>query len=261
MKFNPTLHEIVNEEAERLGKKPEPINASAKPDLEAKVEGTLENKGGFLEIGGVSYRGAIHTVHLLKGLLDNGALRTQDEWIEYSKQTQARGEFYVPDFPLLHGIVTALHEQRNDGAKKNEIEEIRSGLKKQIRENWLLTLTRVRYNVAANDQVINNFGMADQYTKNGDFVGPDGAIKDVNAPELYHALLGTNDVDKIRAVYKWLNGTDTHMWRVNARPEKGFHERVARLGASSDGAYLNCDGDALSSDPAHGVRLVRAKKI
>ena len=260
MKFNPTLHEIVNEEAERLGKKPELINASAKLDLEAKVEGTLENKGGFLEIGGVSYRGAIHTVHLLKGLLDNGASRTQDAWAEYSKQTQARGEFYVPDFPLLHGIVTALHEQRNEAGKK-EIEEIRSGLKKQIRENWLVTLTRVRYNAAANDQVINNFGMADQYTKNGDFVGPDGAIKDVNAPELYHALLGTNDVDKIRAVYEWLNGTDTHMWRVNARPEKGFHERVARLCADSSRMDLDCYRYAQNSDPARGVRLVRAKKI
>jgi len=81
------------------------------PGREAKTRiHTTEN---FWTIEGVLYRGKVHAVDLAKTLLDNGTAKTQDRWIDYTREARTRNDFYLPDFPLLHGIVTRLYEQRS----------------------------------------------------------------------------------------------------------------------------------------------------
>ena len=141
---------------------------------------------------------------------------------------------------------------KRDSKDKNE--DAREFLRKTSRERWLMTLTRIRHFPRGKDEIIHNFGtLVDPHKMEADFVGPDGLIKDTNAP--YAGLLGTSDsVSQIDNVFKWLNGTSAYIYRLNEKPRK-VDERVARFGADSGGADLSCDGYPSYGGESLGVRL------
>lgn len=217
-----------------------------------KTNSPLEDLEDFWRIPNVNYRNGIYTVDLLKSLLDNGNSKTQEQWVEYSKQAKQNNNFYVGDMPLYHTIFTAL--SKNNGKDAQEAIDF---IKAQMRAKWLMTLTRIKYNPKGKDEVVNNYGMDDEYAIKTNFVGADEFIAKSKDTDYLKAILGTNNIDEINEVYQRINGTDAHIWRVNSKPGN-IDERVAGFVASLDRVGLNC-WDPWYSDSSFGVRPTRAK--
>ena len=218
--------------------------------LEEKAEeiSSLENLTDFWRIPNVSYRNGIYTVDLAKELLDNRNAKTQEQWVEYSKQAKQNNNFYTGDMPLHHAVFTAL--SKNNG---KDAQEAMNFVKEQMRAKWLMTLTRLRYNPKGKDDAINNYGMDDEYAIETKLVGADEWIKDSKNIDYLKAILGNNNVNEINQVYQRINGTEARIWRLNSKPEN-IDERVAGFVAGSGGVGLGCCRDPGGSYSSLGVR-------
>ena len=259
MKYNPKLAEIVNREVELEERAGAGKKGGEKAEPPKKVE--IAQLGDFWRIDGVQYRNGIHTVDLAKTLLENGEARTQDDWAKHYESAIDGEGFYTPDYPLFYGLVKALHSVRDDTSKSSEVVSSHDFIRDNSRAKWMMTLTRVRYNPAGNDEVIHNYGTRNQYEEQVGFVGVDEWIKNTANPFVCQKLLNTTDgVAQINEVFKWLNGTDAYLWRVNKRPDK-IDERVAWFNASSVRAGLDCGGDPPTADSPLGDGSAGAKKI
>src|SRR3989344_6078504 len=224
-----------------------------------EAETRIHTTADFWTIEGVFYRGKVHAVDLAKTLLDKGAVKTQDRWIDYTREARTRNDFYLPDFPLLHGIVTRLYEQRSQAG----VEAIRAQVQAWTREKWLMTTTRIKYNKKGQDEVIHNYTLPDEERIDTSFVGPDEWIKGSTTPEAVQVLLGTSQsMQEINTVYRWLNGTDTYLCRKNTKLSQP-DERVAKLYANSDMVILDldCYWDPQNSNSGLGVRARNNRSI
>jgi hypothetical protein len=214
-----------------------------------QVPGTgIQANSDFWKIPGVNDRGKIGTYGLSKTLLDNGSSKTQDEWASYSEQAKQRQDFYLGDMPLYHSISTALFKQ----PESQNREEARVFIQKNMREKYLMTLTRVAYQPKGKDKIIHNFGISEQYLLDELIVGEDRVIETKDSKALT-VLLGTGDISEINSVYQWLNQTNAYIWRLNNKP-KQVDERVAWFDAGSGGAGLDCGGGPADTGAGLGVR-------
>jgi len=211
----------------------------------------------FWKVEGVEYRNGIYTVELAKALLDNGNTKTQDQWIEYSKQVKARNGFYTGDFQLYHSLFTALYKNRDKDSARQEVEEARKFLRETFRKKYPLTLTRIAYQPRGMDKIIHSKGMPDEFSLDVNFVDSDEWVKDAKNPAVYKALLGSDNIHEINNVYNWINGTDAYLYRLNSKPSS-IDERVARFIADSVRADLDCDWFPRYSDSTLGVRVARS---
>jgi hypothetical protein len=216
------------------------------------VNPTFQSNLDFWTIENVQYRNEIFKVDLLKTLLDNGNLKIQDEWSEYSKTAKQSGSFYVGDFPMYHSLFTSLFKLKDNP----RIEEIRSFLQEQFKAKWLTTLTRINYNSKGNDKIIHHYKMLDEYSIQDSFVGPDECVKDSKNKTNYKSLLNSDNLQEINAVYNWITGKDAYLWRINSKPAS-LDERVAWFGAVSGGADLYCARSPSSQCSALGVRAAK----
>src|SRR3989338_3848822 len=216
------------------------------------IPASINSVSDYWSIDGVQYRNGIHTVDLSKSLLDGESAKTQDQWVAHYNDAKGKNEFHAPDFPLLYGIVRALHTVRDNVSVKTQVDEAKKFLFEKSRAHWLMTLTKIIYNSSGTDEIIHNFGTIDHYERQLAFVGPDEYISKTARQDDYKALLQTDDsAQQIHDVFKWLNGTDTYLSRVNSRPKK-LDERVARFSADSGRADLYCDGVSTNSNRALG---------
>ena len=224
---------------------------SVNPPLKSPVVSTnVQSNADFWSIS-LLYRGEQYTADLMKTLLEDGRVHTQDEWAARYERVRGSDEFYTPDYPAFYGIVKS--------AKIAGLEDVRTFLKDTSRAKWLMTLTRIAYQPSSHDTVIHNYGTQDRYQTSVDFITLNEFIINTNKPWSYQGLLETRDnVQEINEVFNWLNGTNTYAWKLNSKPDKVI-ERVARFGAGSDWAGLYCDGNPTGSDSSLGVRL--RKKI
>ena len=231
---------------------------AAAPVPDASTEGShdfsLEALADSWKINGVQYRNGIYQVELSKQLLPSG---TQDEHAARSREAITRGEYQVGDFPLYFSTKRALFLNKDAPGFKDEIEQIRAFLQKQIREHRLVTLTRIRNTHSGQEKVIHNYKLDDQYELEEDLVGPDEWVKDSQNSLPYKALLGADNLQEIDAVYNWLNGTPARIYRLNSKPEQDI-ESIAWVDAYSDRVLLSCYRNPQISVPAVGVR---ARKI
>ncbi|MEK6820585.1 MAG: hypothetical protein AABX71_02630 [Nanoarchaeota archaeon] len=210
------------------------------------------------QIQGVNYRNNIIRVDLAKQLLDSGKAKTQDRWAEYRNIAEPKGDFYTGDMPLYHAVFTALFNQKD----KSESEEAKQFIQKSMREKWLMTLTRPAYQPKGKDKIIHNYNTNDFYPLEETIVGPDRKIAKADSLALKN-ILGTGNIKEIKDIYKWLNDTDTYLYRLNSKPSK-VDERVAWFGAGSGRLGLYCDRYPDFSISSLGVRVVReahAQKI
>ena len=196
-----------------------------------KTNVNIHSIDDYWRIEGVNYKGKIKTINLAQQLLPN---MTQDKHAEYREQAISKGEFYTGDMPLYHAVFTALFNQKD----KPESEQARQFIKKSMREKWLMTLTRIAYQPRGKDKIIHNYNTKDEYSLEENIVGEDRFIEDADRSAL-KALLGTDNIQEIKNIYNWINETDTYIWRINSKPNK-VDERVARFGADSDRADLDC---------------------
>ena len=224
------------------------MEESKKPETQ-KLEMPVISSGNYWQVPGVEYRNGIYTVNLLKTLLDNGETKPQDEWIEYSLEARKKGEIYTGSMPFQYSLFRTLSSQEIPEAL-----EAREFIKKQMREKWLMTTTRLRYNPSGKDEIIHDYKMPDEFSFNVDLVGKDKLIEQNDAGVL-EALLLDSDANRVNKVFNSINGTNAYIWRLNSKP-KQRHERVAWFDAGSGGALLNCNWDPSLRYSSLGVYVV-----
>jgi len=245
-----------------LERKDDGAGNGGNPNPPSPLGTDIQGNPDFWRINGVEYRNEIYVVDLMKTLLDGGNAKTQDEWIEYSRQAKANNGFYNTGMPLFHSLFRTCYLGR-DATNKQEIEEIREFVGKQFAQRFPLTLTRILYQPKAKgsveDILIQNKGMDDEYSERVGFVGPDEWVKDSKTPQAYKALFGSDDLAEINAVYNWLTGKNAYLWRVNSRSSK-VDERVARFWAYSGRAGFSWYRDPAGASASLGVRYARVAR-
>ncbi|MDO8509407.1 MAG: hypothetical protein Q7S27_07035 [Nanoarchaeota archaeon] len=227
-KYDPNLAHELNKQTEALIRK-EKIKAKLEEKNKVPIPPTtkiddspispIQNHSDFWTIPGVVYRDEIVTVDLFKYLLDGGNRKTQDEWILYSIEAKARGDFYTGDMPLHHASFTKAYKMSDSPIK----EEIRKFIKNCMIEHYLATTTTLFYQPKAlslEDVIVHNIDMPDKYEIREYFTLPDEFVRDSYRPSNYEALLGSNNLEEIQNVYYWLTDNDPLLYRVNSILDK-----------------------------------------
>ncbi len=224
----------------------------------ASTNPSIQSSADFWSISGVQYRNGVYTVDVMKSLLDSGNAKKQDDWVALYDAARDKNEFHIPDYPLLYGVIRSLYSLRDDAVQEAEVTEAHKFLKDTSRAKWLMTSTCIKYQSSEDDLIVHNYGTRDAYEERAAFMGVDKKIEASDSAALYQKLLGTSDeTSGVLDVFKWLNGTDTYIYRVNARPAT-VDERVAGFGADSVWVGLGCYGVPANSGAGLGVRLSRA---
>jgi hypothetical protein len=257
--INPRLREFVNAmslESSVISKAPPDQGGNAGGSQDCSIEELVN----CWRINGVSYRNGIYQVDASKTLLPEG---TQKEHAQRRKEALTNNGFYTPDYPLFHGVMNALYQNR-EGSFNGKIEEARTSfidfLSNFVKNRWLTTLTRIRYAPHGQDLVIHNCGQDDEYEVPSNFVGPSGDITkpETNAGTALQALLGTQQSpQEINQVYGWFRDTDYFLARIGTRPQE-ITEEMAIFVTRCKSACFDCFGDPLYPFPSLGVR---AEKI
>lgn len=203
------------------------------------------SQGDYWKIENVNYRGKIENVRLWKQLIPS---MNYDSLVKYSIQAKSKGEFYSPNIMLNFAIFDALHNSKDS----NEKEEARTFIQESLKK-YPTNLTGFIYNPKNQlDEIIHNYKMPnEQFSYNDNIVGPDREIISADKNVL-EKILGTNDIEKIKKVFKWINNTPTWIWRVNSKPTNK-DERVARLYANSGWVVVDCDRIPSDGYPSFGI--------
>ena len=213
---------------------------------------------GLEEITGTSFwkiyganRVDANRVDLLNGLLP---ARTQEEHVAHYGE-QGRDGFEIGSVPVIYSVAEAMFDNKEGSRYKDGIGRARDFLQKRMRNRFLLTSTRIRnMPEGQRDVVMHNYGLPSMQTIEADIIGHTELIADAKDTEAYTALFGSGDTEKIGRVFRWLNGTDVYLWRVNSKPDRAY-ETVAGFDANSVRAGLNCYWVPRGSYSALGVRL------
>ena len=208
---------------------------------------SVHDSDDFWTINNVSYRNGVYQVDFSKSLIGSGNEKKQDDWADYSEQARKRNGFYTGDMPLHHAIFASLYSQRDSP----QSEEARKFIQKSMRDSYPLTLTRIKYQPKGKDKIIHNYKTSDEYNLEENISGPDREIESSDSPAL-KALLGSDDVQKISEIYKWLNQTPTWFWRIEKPSD--VEERIARFIADFVGVYLNWNRNPDALYRSFGVR-------
>lgn len=209
----------------------------------------------YWEIPNIKYRGRFQKGRLLKNLLDDGSIKTQDEWSEYSTKAQEKGEFYVGDMPLYHALFEAIVQQNGNSVA----EEAKAFIKKSM-EKELSSLTRIIYSNPL-DFVYNNYNMKSEVITIGvKIVGFDEWIKDSPSSKYIETILKTKNASEVNTIWKEITGKDLFIGRINLMPEPQKDKcRIVGFGATSERAYIDCMADPSVVSPSLGVMMVEQK--
>jgi len=192
---------------------------------------------------GVKHRGENQTYRVFEQMTPPG---TQDDLIEkYGLQ--------IPNSQLVWALTERDYELRN--SSPNEAEQLRNFLKQGFRK-YPNTSSRIIYTSQGEDKVIHNVGTSDEYPLYANVVGVDGLIKDIPDKKVLESILGTYDVEKINEVSQWVNGTDSHIWRLNSKPKQ---EDTRVVGFDALGGRLGFDCYRVLSDEDPAFRVERIK--
>ena len=203
---------------------------------------------GHFTVPRVVYRGQKGTYALFEQMTSE---MIQDKLSEFYESEKSKGNPVPTDAPLIWAIATRAHELK--GENPEAVGKIRQLLQIGFRR-YPNTLTRIDYS-PENDVVVHNAGTSDQYSLEGNVVGPDGFINNIPDKNILESLLGTQDVSKINAVSQWINETDTYLWRLNSKPKK-FNKRVAGFNAHDCLLGPDCNWGPLGVCPAFRVLQV-----
>lgn len=215
---------------------------------------TLTEQDDRYVLNPVFYRGELYRVGLSKKLLDNGDSHTQDAWLATLKDSP----WHVPSGPLMLNIVNKLYEERA-GEYAKIIKKVQGILRKDFKDNWMSTSTRVRYTASGLDEVTHDYGTNEEWSVEADVVGPSLWVDaQSNCGESLDALLGTNHVEHLTTLTQWLNKQNPYLWRVNNRPQSEAVRALVLGVIDSNSFYVYADGFI---DDVRPVRGVASQKI
>ncbi len=212
----------------------------------AERQSGITHGESFWDVPGVSYRGETGTYREFKKMTPSMNL---DELAEWSEKERQEGNPHAIDSILNYAIWSQAYSLRQENPETAE--SLRVSIQQSLRI-YPNTLSAVIYTPKGRaDRLVHNYGTSDCYTLEGDFVGPDGLI--TNIPERFlEAVLGEQDPVKIDEVFRWINRTDSYVYRVNSKPGQR-DERVVRFRAGSGRLDLNCNRNPLNRYPAFQI--------
>jgi hypothetical protein len=220
-------------------------------------------------ISGVKYRNDVYVVDVSKALLENGAKKTQDGWIVYSKNALKNNGFVVGSLPMYHAIFSELEEHKNSPAYSGAVTSLIDFLNKPIREPGYATLTRIEYNRSKKSWVIHNVGMPDAQTiiKEVDL----GDKKDQGTARVYTSRFSTSTAgtrtwrsmtsedcntlfgsSNVSSVYSSLFNQDEFAWGFKLDSQV---IAVVRLGSKQNSFDISDNNNAAL--PAWGLRFTK----
>ena len=216
----------------------EPLNTTT--TTSSGLEGKIITSDDYWTIQNVNYQGEIQNVDLSKKI---SILRNFNDMIEKIKKTKA-DDFITVSMRDTYSLFKAVYE-----SKDKSKEEIRSFLKKKMKDSQLNTTTTIQYNKQSIffssrnvDEIIHNYNLPNVDNIPQKFIGPNEFVKDSNEIDLYGNLLGSKDVNEINTVFNWITGKDLKMLRLNYKGIFGIL-KIVSLVSSNDYQILNCNGD------------------
>ena len=210
-------------------------------------EFAIENLHDRYRLQGIPYNGEIYVVDWSKKLLDNGNKHTQEEWVQLLQNQ----EFQLPNTHIYH-VTCSLLYQHKEGKHSKLVKKLSALFRKDFKDNWMMTSTRVKYNQSDPDKVIHDFKTVNETSVDATFVGPDGYIVDNSFEDEMNVLLGAGDRDEINSVYNWISGKKPYLWRINSRPSNTA-ERAVVLGVYYGRFLIYAIGNIGNLRPARGV--------
>ncbi len=171
---------------------------------------------------------------------DNGAIKTQEEWILYFNQ-QGKRMISAPD---LYRI-----------GQQNGTSELVQSVRDDFKERWLITSTRETYNpniLTLDARITHNFGSTVvQPTEKTVLVSVygctplDEVLKTEKGVDYLRIKFDTNDSpDKIKETFAALSGKPsnlTYVWTPTRKSRLNYQERVAGFVFYGDGFHVGGD--------------------
>ena len=197
-------------------------------------------------VGPFSYQNGLYRISLSKELLDLHRWHTQDEWVDFLKNS----EWQLPSGPLLMGLMTKLYEER-EGKYTNIIKKIQKKLRQDFKDKWMVTSTRINHHTDRLDEVIHDYRRDEQIIE-GDVFGPHDWVTPASGFEgPMERLFGTRNLALLEDVSQWCSGKKPYLWR--------YRFKVNDAGALVLGGYNDSfDVYAIAIDidgPARGVSV------
>ncbi|MBI5065808.1 hypothetical protein HZA97_06230 [Candidatus Woesearchaeota archaeon] len=205
---------------------------------------------GRYVLNGVEYDHEVVSVGWSKELLDGGKSHTQKKWTELVKDTK----FRIASADLYFASLLILYKNQNS-SQAHLVEKVRQLFAKDFNENWMMTSTRLSYKHQGRDEVIHNYGSLESRALKSNFAGNHCYVDEIGGlGNNMIALLGSNDLNEVSEVFKWITGKRTYLRRLN-KPTTGSLERAVVFG----GYYFSiiASGSISSGWPARGVVVVR----
>jgi hypothetical protein len=227
------------------------VKPASQPPLSAHSSLSIDDLADRYVISSVAYRDGLYEVSLSKELLDSGTMRTQDDWVAHL----ASSEWRLPSGPLAIALYTTLYTARK-GPHTKTIAAIQRKLRKDHKEYWMSTGTRIKYSPNGLDTIIHEYGTPDANDLSAEVVGPDDWVTPESGFEgVITALLGTCNIPLLEDVSAWASGKKPYLWRVNNAPS--FEdERALVLGVSNGGRFnIDANYNVNINRPARGVAV------
>ena len=209
----------------------------------------------------VPYNNDLYVVDWSKELLENGATKTQRDWIAATQST----EWKIPNLQLYHATLATLYRHKDHAAKEQQklVKELQQVFKTDFAPDkpYMTTSTRIQYAASGFDNVTHYFGYPFAQKHSLALVGQNGYVDSSSGMEAQmEVLLGSCDVAEIKKVYKWVSGKKPYLWRLEQAPAQDEEQAVV-LGCYSYRFNIYCDGGFDISWPSRGVvASARAEK-
>lgn len=211
--------------------------------IKPTVEHVIPSKEYF-KISGVNYKGNIHTYRLYDKMTSS---MNQDKLAKFSREQKEEGNPYAIGIPQFLAICEAGVKSGNAG--------LMNSLHKELRK-YPNFLSRVIDNPSPlKDKTIHEYGMPDEYSLEGDIVGEDGWIKDIDNKKSLELLTEIKNINKLNKISQRINQTPMYLWRVNSKPSEKI-ESVVGFGANNDRLSLLAYGSLSNEYPAFRVLQV-----
>ena len=204
----------------------------------------------YLTIPDVNYRGEIQTWNIFRKMTSEMDISQLSELYETEKP---KGNPHPASSDLIYSIFLGGFNLREKSP--NEAQDLREFFKTGL-GRYPNTLSIVEYNpFFGEDKAIHNYKTSEEYELKGNIAGPDGLVKNLPDANFLEMILGTKNTGEINDVFKWINSTDSYVYRLNIKPSKKT-EKVVWFLADSSRVCLYCSGNPLGEFPAFRVARV-----
>lgn len=171
---------------------------------------------------------------------------TQEKWIRLKAN--------LPGIDIYYATFRALYQNKN-GPYKSLVEKMKQMFKKDFDNNFMMTSTRIRYNANGEDEIIHDYGGADESRIKLNFIGENDYLNSNKIrSKIVTSLLASNSKDEVVEVFEWISGLKPYLWRLQQKPEQDT-ERAVVLGRDIDNVRFNiyCIDYVDYVRPARGV--------